>query len=108
MVIKAHRKDENFGNPDNKVDVSVPNSWTRFSCIEDDDRIVEVQAVYWNCSSGTLQIRDAYGDVIYNDSRISGAMAEPEIFPTYITVRLPLEYYTGYSSGSIRIWGKFV
>jgi len=103
----ARRCRENFGDLNNRVDNCVSGSWTQFSCVNDDDRIIRFQAVYWNCASGSLQIRDAYGNVIYSTDTTT-QMTEPEVLNSFITVRLPLEYYASATGSSIRIWGEFV
>lgn len=107
MVYKARRYRENFGDNINKVDNCVANVWTRFSHIDDDDRIISFQAVYFNCPSGSLQIRDAYSDVIYNTT-ITTAMTMPDILNYPLTMRLPLEYFASVSGSSIRIFGEYV
>lgn len=107
MIYYARRKNENYGSDDNKVDDTVSGSWTQFGLTEDADRIIDLQAVYWDGSSGNfLTLRDAYGDVIYYDVA-AVAMVEPEILVSPITIRLPIEYLTNEASSSIRIWGKF-
>jgi hypothetical protein len=106
MVYRARSYRENFNDAVNKVDDCVANVWTRFSDVEDDSQVISFQAVYFN-ASGSLQIRDAYQDVIYSTS-ISGAMTQPDILVSPLTVRLPLEYYSNVASGSIRIFGEYV
>lgn len=108
MIYYARRKGENFGNNENKVDVSISGSWTQFGLVEDTDRIIDFQAVYWDGSSGNfLALRDAYDNVIYYNVS-AAAMVEPEILVSPITIRLPIKYLTNEASSSIRIWGKYV
>lgn len=107
MVYISRITGENFGDLHNKVDGCVSGAWTRFSYDGDDGRVIRFQAVYSNISSGSLQIRDAYGDVIYNNDILT-LMAEPDVLASFLTVRLPLEYYSSVSGSSIRIWGEFV
>lgn len=108
MIYYARRKGENYGDDNNKVDVSVSGSWMQFGLEEDNDRVIDFQAVYWDGSDGNfLTLRDKYGDVIYYNVS-AAAMVEPEILISPITVRLPIEYLTNEASSSIRIWGKYV
>ena len=107
MVYISRITGENFGDLNNKVDNCVSLKWTRFSYDGDDGRTIDFQAVYWNCPSGSLQIRDAYGDVIYNNNTLT-LMIQPDVLNSFITVRLPLEYYASVSGSSIRVFGKFV
>ncbi|MCK4359237.1 MAG: hypothetical protein KAW92_10955 [Candidatus Cloacimonetes bacterium] len=106
MTYYARRKGENYGSDNNKVDNCVANVWTQFGLIEDTDLVIHFQAIYFNCPSGSLQIRDAYGDIIYNTSILS-AMIQPDILNYPLTVRLPLEYFSTASGSSIRIFGEF-
>ena len=108
MIYYARRKGENYGSNNNRVNVSISGSWTQFGLEEDNDRVIDFQAVLWDGSSGNfLTLRDKYGDVIYyNVSAI--AMVEPEILISPITIRLPIEYLTNEVSSSMRIWGKYV
>ena len=107
MIYYARRCRENYGNDNNKVDNAESGSWTQFGLIEDADRIIDFQAVYWDGSSGNfLTLRDAYDNVIYYNVS-AAAMTEPEILVSPITIRLPITYLTNEASSSIRIWGKF-
>jgi hypothetical protein len=104
----ARTKGQNFGDADNKIDATVSGSWERFSIVEDDDRIVDFQAVLWNGTSGSfLTLRDAYSFVIYYAINVS-PMLMPDVLPSFMTVRLPIQYLTNESSSSIHIFGKYV
>ena len=109
MIYYARRKGENYGSDSNKVDNAISGSWTQFGLEEDDDRIIDFQAVYWDCETNGafLRLRDAYDDVIYYRVSTAIPMAEPEILTSFITVRLPIYYLTNEASSSIRIWGKY-
>jgi hypothetical protein len=97
---------ENFGDGYNKIDNCAFGAWTRFSWAGDDGRVIRFQAVYWNCPSGSLQIRDAYNDIVYSTITLN-SMSEPDVLSSFLTIRLPLEYYSSVSGSSIRIFGEF-
>ena len=119
MIYRARRKGENFNDYQNRVDVTVSGSWTRFSDVTDDNRVIDFQAVYWSCSDTVkfLVLRDAYNDVIYYKEPLlrslnilslqSGSMVGPDVLSSPVTVRLPIYYLTNHESCSIRVWGKY-
>lgn len=108
MIYYARRRGENYGSDNNKVDNTISGSWTQFGLEEDANRIIDFQAVYWDCETvgGFLRLRDAYDDEIFYYIA-DGSTPAIELLDSSMTIRLPIEYLTNVSSCSIRIWGKY-
>jgi len=121
MVQYSAANGQPFNAPQNIVESSISGSWTLVGQEgAPKGRAVRVQGVYWDtCTGGArLQIRDMYrlpgesqykpGAIWYDAECIGGSDPAIDIFPTYLTLITPFQYFDSVGGNKIIIYGEYV